>query len=81
MQIFTYKGCQTCLVKSSCRNVCREYRNHVFDTRGIDMKLNPLPLDRAETIVAMHLATDSHTLKVNEKEYVINLITDIVGVV
>ena len=51
MQIFSYKKCQTCLVKMCCRNVCKDYREYVFETRGCEIMIDKLTLQEAEEVV------------------------------
>jgi len=85
MQIFSYPGCQTCLVKMCCQNVCKEYRQHVFETKDINILIDKLSLKKAENIVAMGHTETVLSFKTgdvtNVVTHIVKLKTDIKGVV
>ena len=55
MQIYSYPGCDTCLVKMCCHNVCGDYRQHVRKETGLTIMAPVLKLEDAEPAVALAL--------------------------
>ncbi len=53
MQILSFKKCQTCLVKMCCQNVCEDYKEYIFKTRGIQVVAKSIELQKCEGAVAM----------------------------
>ena len=74
MQIFSYRGCQSCLVKACCQNVCDEYRWHLYKTREILITKDPIiSLEDAESLVASGNSKNHFTYEVDGKEHVVSL--------
>jgi len=61
MQIFSYKGCQKCLVKSCCQKICQEYKDHILNKSGINISAKDISLQSAEAFVAMNLFIEGDT--------------------
>lgn len=57
MQLFSYPGCRSCLVKACCGIVCEDYIRHVFETRGIIIS-DLISLQDAELEIMYHLIDD-----------------------
>lgn len=53
MQIFSYPGCQKCLVKMCCHNVCKDYRQHISETRDFAIMIDVIPLKSCEEALAL----------------------------
>lgn len=53
MQIFSYPGCQKCLVKACCYNVCKDYREHLYETRGCEVLIDTISLRECEEAVGI----------------------------
>ena len=51
MQIFSYPGCRKCLVNSCCQNVCEEYREHIYETRGCEVIIDTISLRDCEEAI------------------------------
>ena len=51
MKIYLYEGCQTCVVRACCSNVCEKYRQRIREIRHINIMINPVSLDLCERII------------------------------
>lgn len=81
MQIFSYPGCQTCLVKVCCQCICEEYKQHIYKTRDIKIETENLSLEEAETSIAVGHSKTSTTFTVGDKEYIIEMNVRVDGIV
>ena len=65
MQIFSYPGCQKCLVKMCCQNVCQDYRDHVHETYDFVIKIDKIPLREVERFIATGTEPSEHLIEVD----------------
>ena len=80
VQIFSYPGCQNCLVKMCCRNVCKDYREHIFKTRGTEILIDTLSLKECEEAVFKCIdRNEPIELRVGDKQIRVSI--DIRGIV
>jgi hypothetical protein len=69
MQIFSFPKCQTCLVKMCCQNVCEEYREHIFKTRGCEVLIDTLSLKECEEAIGSNMEREGPIeLKVGDNQ-------------
>lgn len=73
MQIFSYSGCQKCLVKACCRNVCKEYRDHLYKTRGCEVLIDKITLQECEQVVVSCIGQGDIDLRVGDKKIVVSI--------
>ena len=64
MQIFSYHGCQKCLVKACCQNVCDAYRQHVSEVYDLTINIDEIPLRECEEFVATSHEPSEHIIEV-----------------
>ena len=57
MRIYSYRGCQTCLVQARCTCVCDQYKESLKRKYEINVECE-IPLDQAEEQVAKLLVLD-----------------------
>ena len=69
MSKFLYPGCEICLVRTCCQNVCEKYRQHVEETENIIIEMGELSLEDAESAINTTKYIDMRSLKIGEKEY------------
>ncbi len=82
MQTFSYEGCQNCLVKACCQNVCKEYREHVYETKNLAITIKTLSLKEAEEVIAVSYTESEWEFKTDdETSYSIKLNVGIKGIV
>jgi len=78
MQIFSFSKCQTCLVKMCCQNVCEEYREHIFETRGCEIIIDPFSLRECERAIAINL--EKKNFELNVQDNIVKISIDIIGI-
>ena len=55
MRTYSYPGCESCLVRMCCRNVCGNYREHILKETNLTIMAPILTLEDAEPAVALAL--------------------------
>jgi hypothetical protein len=65
MKTYSYKKCQTCLVKACCGKVCEEYRKYIFKVLGFKITQNSLPLDYCEQLISHKVRGDQFQNKIS----------------
>ncbi len=82
MEKSSYEGCQNCLVRACCQNVCKEYRQHVRETKSFDIMIDPLSLKESEEMIAISYTESEWEFKTDDGiNYSIKLNMGIKGVV
>lgn len=57
VRVYSYKGCQTCLVQAKCTCVCDQYKRTIKRKYKINVDCE-IPLDKAEEQVAKLMVMD-----------------------
>ena len=80
MQIFSYPGCQKCLVKPCCKNVCEEYRENLYETRGCEVLIDTISLRECEEAVGSKVGRKGGPIELRVGDNKIRISIDIRGI-
>jgi len=76
---YSYPGCQKCLVKMCCHNICKEYRDHIYETYGCEIIKEVLSLEDCEEAITDGMFKERpKVIRIGDKEIKVSI--DIRGI-
>ena len=77
MRTYTYPGCDTCLVRMCCHNVCGDYRRHIRKETGLTILHPILTLEDAEAAISLALEREepAEVIKMGREKFKISYAT------